>query len=438
MATFFLLTIFLAYVSLGLPDSALGVVWPNARPDFGASQDYAGYYTVVVTLCAMLSAVLSVKAVKRLGAGRIVAFSGLLTGSGILLFGILPLKELLFIPSVLLGFGAGAVDAVLNNYVAERYSSKIMSWLHACWGIGASIGPLIITAWIERGNWRAAFYTLGGIQLALAILFFCTLFLWKKDFRKSSSDAEQLPVPARPDYTMKNLAPWLCVIIFFIYVGIENTCGTWLKTLLYVDRGVDNTLAGVAVSVYYGSITGGRILFGLVAKRLGNRRSVIIGVISALCGACLLFVNVYPVSVAAVFLIGLGFAPIYPSMMHETARRFNRDTTTKTISFQLAAANAGAMIFTPVIGKIGAAFNMSVLIWCAIGGTALILALNTVLNKLTSYRKPTDGNGSDGAESAENTDGYSDTETTENTDGSELTRTGYAAVIKTASAADEA
>ncbi|MDR2634677.1 MAG: MFS transporter [Clostridiales bacterium] len=386
VATFFLITVFLAYISLGLPDSSLGVVWPNARFDLGAPLDYAGYLTIVCALSSGISAIFSVKAVKFMGSGKVVAFSGLLTGSGLLLFGLLPLKELLFIPSILLGFGAGAVDAVLNNYVAERYSSKIMNWLHACWGIGATVGPLIVTAWINAGNWRAAFYTLGAIQLTLAALFFCTLFLWKKDFRSADSSAAAAILPSRPDYTMKNLAPWLCVIIFFIYVGLECICGTWLKTLLYVDRGVNNTLAGVAVSVYYGSITGGRIIFGFIAKRLGNRRSIFIGLLSSIAGAGLLFINSYPVSVTAVFLIGLGFAPVYPSMMHETARRFNREISAKTISFQLAAASVGAMVFTPLIGKIGAENDMSVLPWALLSGAAVILSLNTLLNRLTPQK----------------------------------------------------
>jgi MFS family permease len=386
ISLFFLMTIFLSYISLGLPDSIWGVVWPNARADFGAPQEFAGYYSMTVTFCCMLSALFSLRLAKHFGAGKIAAVSCLLTGGAIFFGGFVGDKYLFFIVAVVMGFGSGAVDAVLNEYIANHYSSKIMNWLHASWGVGAMISPLILTVWINRGNWRGGFFTIGAIQTALAVLFFSTLFLWKRKHGIKGENVESI-TPYAPELTMKNLAPWLCVLIFFLYVGAEGAVGVWLKTLLYDTRGIDNTKAGIAVSLYYASIMAGRVGVGFFSKKIGNRNAIRFGLALALIGALSLGINNYYLNLLSVFLIGAGFAPVYPSMMHETTRRFSKETASKTIGFQMAGASAGAMLCVPAVGFIGAASTMEILtIFAAVAAIAMFAASEAV-NRMTLKRK---------------------------------------------------
>lgn len=385
MAVLFIVTLFLAYVSLGLPDSALGVAWPYARVELFASVDYAGYLAFLITVCGMVSSVLSLKFVKKLGANKIVALSCLLTGSAMLLFSFVKNKYLLLPLCLPLGFGAGAVDAVLNDYVSRHYASKIMNWLHACWGIGAMISPLIMTAGINFGSWRYGYMTVGAIQLLLAILFFSTLKLWnRKEIKNGYKDL--LP-PAAPGITFKNLAPWLSVITFFFYVGIEAACGLWLNTLLYEYRGFDTNLSGLTVSVYYGSIMAGRILIGFFSNKLGNRAAVRLGILIALSGGVMLIFDQKYLNIISVFLIGIGFAPIYPSMMHETPRRFSREVSLRTIGYQMAAASLGSMVFSPAVGYIGSKTTMNILPYVVIAGLLAIIAATEILNARTKVSK---------------------------------------------------
>ncbi|MDR1905868.1 MAG: MFS transporter [Clostridiales bacterium] len=382
MSLFFLFTIYLAYISLGLPDSIWGVMWPNAGADFGAPQEFAGYFTAVISLCSMVSAILSLRLAKKFGAGKITAFSCMLTGTAIFLGGFVRNEYIYFIIAVTMGFGAGAVDAVLNEYVSKHYSSKIMNWLHASWGIGAMVSPLILTAWINSGNWRGGFFTIGAVQILLAALFFSTQFLWKS---RRATDGENMETahPSAPGLTMKNAAPRLSVLLFFLYVGIEVSVGVWLKTLLFVTRGESNTRAGIAVSLYYASIVTGRIISGFISKKIGNKNIIRMGLVLALAGVGMLALKNYYVNLVGVFMIGAGFAPVYPCMMHETPRRFNSDTASKTIGFQMAAASAGAMLCVPLVGVAGAA-NMEALVVFAIIFIMLIFIVTESVNLLTS------------------------------------------------------
>lgn len=379
MAIFFLFTIFLAYVSLGLPDSVTGVAWPYVRAELNASLDYAGYMALIVTFCGMISSILSLKLSKKIGANKIVAFSCLMTGTAMLLYGTVNNYYLIIPLCFPLGLGSGAVDAVLNNYVSRNYSSRIMNWLHACWGIGAMISPVIMTSWIKAGHWRYGFFTIGAIQIGLSILFFSTLKLWHSDGVKKNETA--LPPPYAPDITLKHFAPYLSMLVFLFYVGIEGATGLWLNTLFYEFRGYGTVFSGISVSLYYGSIMVGRLLFGIL--KLSNKNAIRIGIGIAFVAAVGLIIKNQTLNIISVSLLGLGFAPVYPSMMHETSRRFNKETATKTIGLQMAAASLGALTFSPLIGTIGKATTMEILFYVVLCGIVIIWGLSETLNRMT-------------------------------------------------------
>jgi fucose permease len=231
-------------------------------------------------------------------------------------------------------------------------------------------------------------FTIGGIQIALAILFFSVLPLWKKDATPSADVILKRPVisPRAPELTMKSPAPYLAAAVFFVYMGVETGVGTWLKTLLFEYRGVSNTLAGVAVSAYYFSIMAGRMFFGMFSDRIGSLRTMRIGMVFALVGAGMLFAKNIYVTIPAVICLGGGLSPIFPVMMHENPRRFNSKIASKTMGIQEACVFAGHLFLTPVIGVIGAHTTMeAVVIWAAVLLVADCILIET-LNFLTRDR----------------------------------------------------
>ncbi|MEG2085269.1 MAG: MFS transporter [Clostridia bacterium] len=219
MVTFFLCVIFLAFISLGLPDSGMGVMWPYMRLDFGANVSLAGLITITVTVMSSISSVVCIRLSRKVNVGTITAVSSMLTAVGMLGYSISGAFWQVCVFAMLTGFGGGGVDATLNDYVAKHYSSRIMNWLHSCWGLGAMLSPIIMTGALNAsGSWRSGFLIVGIAQATMAIMFFFTSKFWKKESKVA--EKEELS-PLAPQMTMKNLAPWLSILCFFLYCGIE-------------------------------------------------------------------------------------------------------------------------------------------------------------------------------------------------------------------------
>ncbi|MEG1711265.1 MAG: MFS transporter, partial [Clostridia bacterium] len=302
----------MAFISLGLPDSGMGVMWPYMRLDFGANVSLAGLITITVTVMSSISSVVCIRLSRKVNVGTITAVSSMLTAVGMLGYSISGAFWQVCVFAMLTGFGGGGVDATLNDYVAKHYSSRIMNWLHSCWGLGAMLSPIIMTGALNAsGSWRSGFLIVGIAQATMAIMFFFTSKFWKKESKVA--EKEELS-PLAPQMTMKNLAPWLSILCFFLYCGIEMINGVWLKTLLYETRELGTNLSSAAVSVFFGAIMVGRIIIGLFSNKLGNRNAIRIGICVAMLGFVLLTIKSTILCLCAALFIGLGLAPIYPAL----------------------------------------------------------------------------------------------------------------------------
>ena len=380
--------IYLGYISLGLPDGTLGVAWPQMHRTLALPLGLAGTLGLVVTLLAGLSSFCSGSILPRFGTGRVVFVSCALTGSGLLLIAQAQSLGWLLLAAVPLGLGAGAVDTGLNGYVARHYSGQHMNWLHACWGIGATSGPLLMTyALGTAGGWRIGYGAIATVQLGLALLFLLTLRLW--DTQPTLPATTQLTAPAggapvRAPAIANSEAGWLSAIVFTCYVAAEATAGLWAATILVEARGLPLATAGLCTTAYYGSITGGRILAGFVADRWGNRRLVTLGLLLALLGAAFFTqATTAGLALTALMLLGLGFAPIYPCMMHEVPKRFVPAAVLKVIGRQSFASYLGAAFLPAASGWIAAQLSLESIAWIIVAGTVALAAVIHRLNRIT-------------------------------------------------------
>lgn len=368
--------IYMGYVSLGLPDGTLGVAWPRMHLDLDQPLKAAGWIMVVGTLLSAVSSFSSGPILRRFSTGPVVLVSCLLTGGAILLISQAPRFSWLIVAAVPLGLGAGAVDAALNGYVARHYTGRHMNWLHACWGIGATSGPLIITQFLATHHgWRGGYLLIGALQLGLATIFALTLRLWTEGpaAPRSTGTTDSTTVTARL-HVADSEAGWLSALIFMLYVAVEGSAGLWATSILVVGRGIPQSEAGVCASLFYAAITGGRIATGFVVDRWGNRRLVTGGALLALVGI-LLFSQAgsAPFAAVALVLTGVGMAPIFPGLMHEVPRRFQPDSVFTIIGRQSGAACIGAAIFPAAAGWLGEVVSLDAVVWAIALGVVLLV-----------------------------------------------------------------
>jgi fucose permease len=360
-----LMIIYLAFMSLGLPDGVMGVAWPEMRQTFSMPLAGAGYLTVIGTIGTVLSAFSSGHILKKFGTGAVVCVSCVLTGAAMLGFGLSHSFAVLVILCIPLGIGAGAVDTGLNDYVATHFSSRHMNWLHACWGLGAFTGPLIMTqAIVGGGSWRIGYLAVGTAQLVLALIFLSTLRLWSlhapehEAIRKESAakPATRTPVKQRLSGGFLNIFQrkglLYAMLVFFFYVGTETCIGLWSASYLRSERSVSIGDAGLWVSIYYGSITVGRILVGFIVEKIGTKAAIRWGSMISIIGFVCLMIPaatsiLCPVGLC---LIGLGFAPMYPCTMQETPLHFGREYSQIAIGYQMGMANIGYTLLPILVG----------------------------------------------------------------------------------------
>jgi fucose permease len=389
MSSILLAIIYLAFISLGLPDSVLGVAWPAMRVDLAKPLEAAGIIAITLTSCSAAASFLSGPIVKKWGAGKVTLASCTLTGLGLSGYALSPSFGWVILSALPLGFGQGAVDSALNGYVAKHYASRHMNWLHASWGIGATLGPAIMTRFIAGEGWREGYRTLSVIQLSLAVLFLLTLTLWgKKEEGQSGKDAEGKydtnKYGKRRIHGFNRIEGWIQIALYTFYAATEFTVGLWANSMLIESRGIEKERAGLWIALYYGGITVGRFLTGLAASRLGNRLLVRIGLGTAFAGALLLAFCRHPeLSLAGLILIGIGLAPIYPCMMHETPERFDRHTYQTLIGFQVGAACLGGSFIPGLVGVVASRTSLEIIIPCAAGFLLLMTVLSEFLNRRT-------------------------------------------------------
>jgi MFS family permease len=376
--------IYLGFISLGLPDGTFGVAWPQMHAELGLPIGLGGTIVLVGTLLAGVSGFASGRIIARFHTGPVVLASCVLTGIALLVISHAQNLTWLIIAAAPLGFGAGAVDAGLNGFVARHYSGRHMNWLHACWGIGATSGPLILAHTLASGSgWRGGYLAIGVAQLCLAVLFLTTLRLWTAQPELKSDHLAKTPTPRVPTTPANSPAGWLSAVMFLVYAATEISAGVWAGSILVISRDVPKETAGLCVAAFFGAITVGRVAVGFVAERYTNRTLITTGILLGLAGAFLFALAPSTwVAALALVLLGAGFSPIYPSLMHEAPRRFAPEAVAVVIGRQTGAAYIGAATFPPVLGVL-AQFSLESITWFVVAGTLAMLAVNHRLNRLT-------------------------------------------------------
>ena len=385
--TFLALLAFLAFTSLGLPDGLLGVAWPSIRNSFGLPLDSLGLLLAFSTAGYLTSSFLSGRILRVLPIGSVLALSTAAAATALLGYALTPLWPLMLVLGFLGGLGGGAVDAGLNAYGASHFSARILNWLHAFFGLGTTVGPLIVTGVLSAGaSWRYAYVFVGSAQVALAITFFLTRGRW---LRVAETVAEDTPplTPARTRDTLSRPLVWLGMLVFFVYTGVELVAGQWSYSLLTLGRGVTASTAGIWVSLYWGGLLVGRVLFGIIADRVPLTQTLRLCMLATAAGALLFWLEPTRfLSLVGLIMIGFFLAPIFASLISLTPGRVGRTHADSAIGFQIAAAGLGGATLTGLVGIAAHTLGLWVVGAALLFFSLLLLGLYEVLLQVKPSR----------------------------------------------------
>jgi fucose permease len=356
---------YVAFISLGMPDGLLGVAWPSIRDSFSIPLDAVGMLLTTSVIGYMTSSFLSGPLITHLGVGRVLAASCALTAAALLGYTLVPAWWMMVLLGVIAGLGAGAIDAGLNTYVAAHFGEGLMQWLHASYGIGVTLGPIIMTIALSTfDSWRVGYRVVSGFQFFLAVSFLLTLAMWNNHDTPTGSDEPKRLTDYRTPMgeTLRQPRVWLSVLLFFLYVGAEVSYGTWTYTLLTEARGIAPSIAGLWAGSYWATFTIGRVVAGLFARRTGVNRLVQGSLVGALLGALLLAWNPSSITdLLAVALIGFAIAPIFPAMMSGTSQRVGAHFAANTIGLQMAASGLGTVIIPSLAGVLARQVSLEII-----------------------------------------------------------------------------
>ncbi len=352
--------IYLAFISLGLPDSLLGSAWPAMYREFAVPVSYAGGISAIISIGTVISSLQSDRLTKRLGTGRVTALSVLTTAVALFGFSVSHSFAALCLWAIPYGLGAGSVDASLNNYVALHYASRHMSWLHCMWGLGASLGPYIMGYALTGGGWSTGYRIIALLQFALAAALLLTLPLWKTRAADAAGAERLPPLPLKKVIRIPGAKEVMAV--FFCYCAVEQTAILWTSSYLVLRWGLSAQEAASHASLFFVGITAGRALSGFLTLKFNDTQMIRLGQAVLLAGVlCLLLPFGTSSALTGLVLVGLGCAPVYPSIIHSTPDRFGADQSQAIIGIQMASAYVGTCLMPPLFGLIANHISVSLL-----------------------------------------------------------------------------
>lgn len=383
---------FIAFIALGLPDGLLGIAWPFMRQELGQPLAASGLLVMALTLGAALSGFFSSWLSKQLGIGRLLALSCLLTGMALLGYAFLPGFVLLIGCAVIIGLAAGATDATVNAYVAKNFSDRLMQWLHASFGVGITMGPLVMTLVLAMNSpWQVGYQVHALVQLVLAVLFFFTASIWvaggKRQVGHKSNAHEADQHDTSMAQSLRRLPVWLGMAIFFLYCGLEISVGLWSFSLLTEVRSMSTAQAGIWVSLYWAMFTVGRVVMGFMTGRVSSHRLVQFGIALSVVGTLLFALSdAVMVNLIALVLIGFAYAPIYPAMVSTTLQRIGVQDFNNAMGLQVTGAALGIVVLPGSIGLIASQTSLSSYPWSLLVITALLwLVYQTAMRIASSH-----------------------------------------------------
>ena len=365
MYSLLLAIIYIAFISLGLPDSLLGAGWPAMYSVFGVPVPFMGIITMIISGCTIIASLLSDRLTRKLGANTVTIISIFLTAIALFGFSFANQFWMLVVLAIPYGLGAGAIDAALNNYVAIHYTSKHMSWLHCFWGLGAIISPFVMSYALASSVWNDGYRIVAFIQLGIGALMLFTLPLWKVNKTPSLEGQNSRSVGIVGALKIKGV-PYL-LIGFFAYCAAEATAMGWAGTYFSQVKGVSEQTAAAYASLFFIGLTVGRFVGGFIMDKIGDRKMIIIGTITAILGVLCMFIPMFItidgelLEVVGFIVIGLGFAPIYPCIIHATPYNFGTENSGAIIGIQMASAYTGSTLMPPLYGFVGKILGYNVM-----------------------------------------------------------------------------
>ena len=386
-----LAVIYVIFISLGLPDSVFGVTWPVIHPEFGIAESFASVYSVIVGACTSGVSFFAGPVLRRFGTAKVSVVSILLTVIGLVGMSFSRSIWGMIVWAVILGYGAGAIDTGLNSFVSLHYKARHMSFLHAFWGIGVTLSPMIMSFFLgEGGNWRNGYRTIALIQTAILIFALCCLKKWEAlehsalPAAEEASDAagEKLRLRAMPGVV-------LSILSLGLYCSMEFLLGTWGGSFLVNAYGLDPDVAARWVSLYYGGIMLGRLTSGFIGERLGDERLIRAGILFSLGGMLILLLPFGAWSYVGLLPIGFGFGPIFPSVLHAVPFRFGRKFAADLTGFHMGGAYVLGFATQLIVGFIATRTTFRIIPWVLLCYAGLLALVNALAAKKAARR----GNG---------------------------------------------
>ena len=383
--------IYLAFISLGLPDALLGSAWPTMYSEFDVPVSYAGIISMIIALSTIISSLQSDRLTRKLGTGKVTAISVAMTAIALLGFSSSHAFWMLCVWAVPYGLGAGSVDAALNNYVALHYESHHMSWLHCMWGVGATVGPYIMGFALSGGKtWNTGYLYIGVLQIVLTAILVFSLPLWKE--RKTSelpgntNENTTLEKPLTLPQIIKIPGAKEVMLCFFCYCAIEQTAGLWASSYLTLFKGVSAETAARFAGMFFIGITVGRAINGFIAMKLQDSQMIRLGQsIIAIGVIVMLLPGPHIISLSGLILIGLGCAPVYPCIIHSTPAHFGAGRSQALIGVQMASAYVGTCLMPPIFGLIANHISIALFPVYIMALLILMVIMHELLSKKTAH-----------------------------------------------------
>lgn len=378
-----LAVIYIAFISLGLPDSLLGAAWPTIRVDFDVPLSYMGLVSMIIAGGTIISGLLSERLTKKFGTRTVTIVSVFLTAAALLGFSTTHAFYQLCLWGIPYGLGAGAIDAALNNYVALHYNSRHMSWLHCFWGVGTIISPYIMSYALTHSTWNHGYRMVSYLQFAIVVILLLSIPLWNIH-KQSHQEQQEVPVLGIKGALKIKGVPTL-LIGFFAYCAAEATTMLWASSYLEGTHGISKDKAAAFGSLFFIGITVGRFLSGFISEKFGDNRMIRLGTGIALCGVCCIVIPNPIVSMIGFIIIGLGCAPVYPCIIHSTPYNFGAENSQGIIGIQMASAYVGSTFMPPIFGLIANHISLQLMPIYLAAFLTLLLVMISLTEKKCHY-----------------------------------------------------
>lgn len=384
--TALLIVIYIVFVSLGLPDSLFGVSWPVVHVEFGTPESFASFYSIITGICTGGVSFVSGKLIRKFGTGKVTFFSTLLTALGLIGISFSPNVVVMMICSVIMGYGAGAIDTGLNNFVSLHYKAKHMNWLHCFWGLGVTISPMIMSAFLGGDStWRNGYRVVALMQFAIAIIVLATLKKWNITPKNTSdSEKEQKNLPEKGLFDLLKIKGVKTSILSLgLYCGGEFMIGTWGATYAVNAFAVSPEEAAKWVSLYYGGIMLGRIVSGFLSEKFSDNTLIKGGIAVAAVGMVILMLPVGKTALIGLLLIGFGYGPVFPSVLHSIPARFGSDYSADITGYHMGGAYGTGFAVQLIYGYVASATTFAITPFVLLAlGLGVIEATVATLRKL--------------------------------------------------------